>query len=266
MVLTPFSHLTAALQAAQAQECFHITLPADWLQGRTTYGGLSAALSLAAVQRSHADLPPLRSAQLTFVGPASGQLELAPSLLRRGKSTVLLACDMQGDSGLAVRSTFCFGTGRASAHDHPAPALPPLPGPEACPDYYAWPGLANFMHHFEGRLAGGARPGTPGAAPAMSVWLRHRDAGDESSLVRLLALADALPPAALVMSSGPTPISTMTWSIEMLEVRPFSSTGWWLVQAEAETSREGYSVQNTVIWSADGQPVLLARQCLTIFG
>jgi hypothetical protein len=61
-----------------------ITLPADWLQGRTAYGGLSAALCLQATVRSHADLPPLRSAQFCFIGPATGELDIAAAVLRQG--------------------------------------------------------------------------------------------------------------------------------------------------------------------------------------
>jgi len=264
MELTPFSHLTAAMQPDQDRHT--VTLPPDWLQGRTAYGGLSAAMCLEATQRIVLNLPPLRSAQFCFVGPANGLLTVKADVLRQGKSTVLVGADLTGEDGLAVRSTLCFGAGRTSAHRHQALPMPQVPPPEACPSYYDWPQKPNFMNHFVGRLAQGAMPRTPGAQPTMTVWLRHHDAGDETSLVRLLALADALPPAALVLSTEPMPISTMTWSVDMLDAQPFSSTGWWLVQAVADTSHEGYSAQSTVIWSPDGQPVLLARQNVAIFG
>jgi acyl-CoA thioesterase len=262
--MTPFSALTAAMQ--KDNESHSIILPADWLQGRTAYGGLSAALCLEATHRSVEDLPPLRSAQFCFVGPATGQLSISPEVLRKGKSTVMVGSDLKGASGLAVRSTFCFGAGRASAHDHQSLPMPKVPDPEQCPSFYVWPNKPNFTNHFEGRLALGARPRTPAAKPEMTVWLRHHDQGDESSLVRLLALADALPAAAMVMSTEPAMISTMTWSIEILDAEPFTETGWWLVQAIADTSREGYSAQSTLIWSPDGKPVLVARQNVAIFG
>src|SRR5262245_43266589 len=84
--LTSFSHIIAALQ--QRADHFTIALPSDWLQGRTAYGGLSAALCLEATLRRFPDLPPLRSAQFAFVGPATGALRIAVTMLRRGKSTV----------------------------------------------------------------------------------------------------------------------------------------------------------------------------------
>jgi hypothetical protein len=43
--------------------------PANWLQGRTIYGGLSVALALqAALRDGPTGLPPLKSAQIAFVG------------------------------------------------------------------------------------------------------------------------------------------------------------------------------------------------------
>jgi acyl-CoA thioesterase len=262
--MTPFSALIAGMQ--REVESHSITLPPDWLQGRTAYGGLSASICLEATQRSMENLPPLRSAQYCFVGPATGNLNISAQMLRKGKSTTLVGCDMVGDSGLAVRSTLCFGASRPSSHDDQSLVMPPVPGPDDCPNYFNWTASPSFARHFDGRLAAGAMPRTDGAKPAMAVWLRHRDEGDGTSMVRLLALADALPPAALVLAKEPIPISTLTWSIEVLDAYPFTSTGWWLAQATCNTSREGYSAQETIIWGPDGRPVLVARQNVAIFG
>jgi acyl-CoA thioesterase len=262
--LTPFSQLAAAMQAQGGD--YTISLPADWLQGRTAYGGLSASLCLEATFRHLPDLPPLRSAQICFVGPASGQLHISVNVLRRGKSTVVIGADLHGESGLAVRSTFCFGAARVSAQNYLSLPMPSVAAPAECPNYYVWPNRPNFMAHFDGRLAAGAVPLTPAAKPEMTVWLRHRDPGDDSSLVRLFALADALPPAALVLANERALVSTMTWSLDMLDIAPSSPTGWWLVQTAAESSCEGYSAQGTVIWNAEGQAVAVARQNATIFG
>lgn len=66
-----------------------VTVTEDWLQGRTIHGGLSAAFCLTSVGQQFGDLPPLRSAQFGFVGPAEGTVMIRPTVLRRGKSTVL---------------------------------------------------------------------------------------------------------------------------------------------------------------------------------
>jgi hypothetical protein len=70
----------------------------------------------------------------------------------------------------------------------------------------------------------------------------------------------------MVKSEVLHPISTMAWSLDMLEAQPSAGDGWWLVQAKADTSQEGYSAQSTVIWNSDGNPILVARQNVAIFG
>ncbi|GAA4415734.1 thioesterase family protein [Quisquiliibacterium transsilvanicum] len=262
--LTGFSLMMAGMQAVD--DGYSITLPDDWLQGRTAYGGLSAAVCLEATRRAIPDLPPLRSAQFAFIGPATGALRLTPRVLRQGKSAVFASADLEGDSGLAVRSTLCFGAERASNGAYEKYSMPATPPLADCPSFYTWPERPNFMDHFEGRLAGGGAPMSSHALPEMLVWLRHRDASASDDLVRLVALADALPPVAFASLGESAPISTMTWAIDMFEPAPRSETGWWLLQGIAETIQHGYSAQTTVIWSPDGQPVLSARQNVAIFG
>lgn len=261
---TPFSQLLAAMQW-QADVC-HTELPADWLQGRTAYGGLSAALCLHATLQQHSDLPPLRSAQFCFIGPATGRLQISPQILRRGKSTVVVNVDLHGEAGLAVRAILCFGASRSVSQHHAMPPVQSAAAPENTPPYFNFSPRPQFMTHFDGRLVSGERPGARGAEPHMTVWLRHKDPGQDHALVRLLALADALPPAALVMYDQFIPISTMTWSIDFLHPEPHTQDGWWLAQTVAETSEAGYSTQGTLISNRAGQPVLLARQNIAIFG
>jgi acyl-CoA thioesterase len=260
---TSFSDMLAALE--RQSDHFTIALPSDWLQGRTAYGGLSAALCLQATLQTFPDLPPLRSAQFSFVGPATGDLHVRAGMLRQGKSTAFANADLEGESGLAARATFCFGAERGLSFAYAGVPMPDAPSLDACPSFYTWPQRPNFMNHFDGRLAGGARPRTRDARPEMLVWLRHRDEQVEGGLVSLLALADALPPAATVLFREYAPISTMTWSIDIFDENPASATGWWLVQCAAETARLGYSAQNTLIWNSDGRPILAARQTIAIF-
>src|SRR6516225_10431901 len=91
---TNFSQMIAALE--RPADHFTIALPSDWLQGRTAYGGLSAALCLQATLRTFPDLPPLRSAQFSFIGPATGALRVTANMLRQGKSTAFTSADLEG--------------------------------------------------------------------------------------------------------------------------------------------------------------------------
>ncbi|MBO9557360.1 MAG: thioesterase family protein, partial [Caulobacter sp.] len=59
--MTAYTDLIAAMTATETGWTAHVT--DDWRQGRTTYGGLSAALCVETAQRTFPDAPPLRSAQ-----------------------------------------------------------------------------------------------------------------------------------------------------------------------------------------------------------
>lgn len=155
---------------------FVIDAPEQWAQGRTLYGGMTAALCYSSALRAHDDPGPLRSAQFTFVGPSAGRLRLRPALLRRGRSSVIVSVDCHSEDGLAARSIFAFGAARESlvAHDFtPALAAPP---PEACEPFHktAKP-LPGFLANYEYRLAAGARLFEPDKRPEFAIWTRFRD-------------------------------------------------------------------------------------------
>ena len=259
-----FASLLSSMEADAGT--FSTVLPDDWLQGRTAFGVLSAALCWEAAQRADDALPPLRSGQFAFVGPAGGRLRVQPTLLRRGKSAAFYSVDLHGDGALAVRGLLCFGASRPSLLDQIDLPAPTVPSWDDCPTYFETSDQRRFLQHFDSRFAAGARPFTAGAKPEMVVWLRHRDTATPSTMAALIALADALPPAAIVnFQPGGGPISTMTWSIDVLSDAPRSASGWWLVRSTAQTAVNGYSAQDMVVWDDQGAPVLAMRQTVAIF-
>jgi len=262
--MTPFHDLLSAIVAEG--DGFGVTLPDDWLQGRTAYGGLSAALCVETALRAVPDLPPLRSAQFTLIGPASGPLTATPSVLRRGKSSVFVGVDLTGEAGLAARAVLSFGVARPSAIAYQALPMPRVKSIAQSESFFPQGrSTITFQQHFESRMAGGTRPVTPGAAPEYLVWFRHRDERARAGLVPLIALADAPPPAIMAMFAAFAPISTMTWTLDMLTDAPATTDGWWLIQSLATTAHQGYSTQSMMLWNADGVPVIAASQNVAIF-
>lgn len=257
--MTAFSDLLSGMRDG-------FTLSQDWLQGRTAYGGLSAALCAEAACRAVPELPPLRSAQFAFIGPASGALSTKAEVLRRGKSAVFVGVDLIGDAGLATRALLSFGVARASQIAYDDLAMPGVTSAAGSEPFF--PGdrpSISFQQHFESRIAGGARPMSPGAAPEYLIWFRHRDERARSGIVPLIALADAPPPAAMVLFPAPAPISTMTWAMDVLSDAPATEDGWWLVRSRAEAAHQGYSAQTMTVWNTQGQAVIAARQNVAIF-
>lgn len=244
---------------------FAVSVTDDWRQGRTLYGGLSAALCVECAARSVAELAPLRSAQFSFIGPAVGELRIVPSVLRRGKTAVFIAVDVIGESGVAVRATLCFGASRVSALKYSKIPAPEVPPPEASvPSFADHSTPYAFTKHFDSRLAKGERPFSGSKVAEFTQWLRHKDMCAPDSAAALIALAD-VPPAAIALLSEQLPVSTMTWMADFLADFPVGDEGWRLVDSRADTVLAGYSSQLLNIWSQAGNPLLASRQYIAVF-
>lgn len=246
---------------------FIVEAPAEWSQGRTLYGGITAAFAYEAIRRAHDGLPPLRSAQLTFVGPASGRLRFTSELLRRGRSTALIAAECSSEEGVAARAVFAFGAARDSKVAHNFMPMPRVPAPEEVGSFRKEGGATRpgFWNNFETRLAAGGRLFDASAErPEFSTWTRFLDADGADPTTALLAIADCLPPAAMVLFPEPAPISTMTWTVDIAHV-PQSLDGWHLLWASSEHAGEGYSLQNMAMWSGGGELIATGRQMVAIF-
>lgn len=239
--------------------------PEDWAQGRTLYGGISAALLYTAVRGAHDDLGPLRSAQFAFVGPATGSLRFTSSVLRRGRSSAVVSAESVSEAGIASRALFVFGGARDSTVRHDHIVRMDVPPPDRCEPFHksAKP-LPGFLGRFEMRLGAGARLFEPEKQPEFAVWTRLRDGDGDDPVAALLAYGDALPCAAMANFAKPAPVSTMTWSIDF-HLPAADHAGWHLVYSSSESAEDGYSLQNMRVFSEAGEPLASARQVVAIF-
>ncbi len=259
--MLPLSALLNSMQPSG--DGYAIEAGAEWLQGRTLYGGLSAAFCLQAARRRFAALPVLRTAHFTFAGPASGRLVVTPVLLRQGRSVAVLGVDVTGDAGLAVRAVLTFGTARESALSYMALPMPDCPAPAACENLFDAGPRPAFLGNFDVLSAGPHKPLSGAAVPELLVWVRHREPGEVDPFVSLLALADAPPPAAFAMFPRPAPISTVTWAVNMLALP--GSGAWHLIGTRADSVLDGYSSQQMTVWGEDGRALVSAQQNVAVF-
>jgi hypothetical protein len=170
--------------------------------------------------------------------------------------------------GLATRATLSFGAPRASVLSYRAWPAPEVPRPEEGRPFFPNAERPAFTTHFETRRAGKYVRASGPAEPDLLLWIRHNDPGARHGLAGLIALADALPPAAITMFPAPAPISTITWSVDILEpdlVTAGSVEGWHLMRSRGDHVADGYTSQHMVLWNASGVPMLLARQTVAIF-
>ena len=236
-------------------------IPDSWLQGRTSYGGLSAALALHAAQQSDEDLPPLRSALVAFIGPLSGEIAIRASRLRRGRNAAFVQADVESEAGLGLRATFVFMGAVESRVDHRVGSAPDFPRPGPGDTTFKGNSAVSFARNFE---LLDRRDATVGPAEWLR-WARLNEREGVDPMVELIAVADCLPPAALKLVGGPAPCSSMTWQLNILDPQPRTTDGWWLLRTDSDYARAGSSSQQMMIWNADGAPVAEQMQSVAIF-
>lgn len=260
-----YSDLIAGLKPDQDGQGT-ITIPADWMQGRTTYGGLTAAISLRSARALVPDLP-IRSCQIAFVGPVGGEVETRAELLRRGKNSAFVSADVLQGGAVMARSIFAFGAARESQLEHSHMPPPTVASPEETESFFRGEGQGpHFTQNFEMKGVLGGTPVSGSKDSAIGLWLRHRDEGLSHDEVAILALADCPPPAALSMQTTFAPISSMTWMAEFLSEDVSSRDNWYLAVSDAQTAHDGYSSQAMRLWNRDGRPILVGRQTIAMFG
>jgi len=257
--MTGLPAIIAALEPIEGG--WRSAIPANWLQGRTAYGGLSAALALHAAQRSDTDLPPLRSAQVAFVGPLSGDVEIRASRLRRGRNAAWIQADIVGEAGLGLRATFVFMGAVASSVEYRSGSAPDYPVPDADTRTYKGHAAVSFTQNFE---FVDRRDASVGPAEWLR-WVRLNERDGLDPMVELIAIGDCLPPAALKLIGGPAPVSSMTWQLNVLGPHPATRDGWWLLRADTAYASAGSSSQPMAIWNADGVAIAEHIQSVAIF-
>lgn len=265
-MMTNFSQLMDRAVLSDSSLSLHI--PEDWLQGRTVYGGLQAALAVKAMRQLADPAAPLRSLQVTFVGPMlAGEVSATATLLRQGRSAGHVQVEISQAGSLCLFAIGIFASNRQSE----AFRDPAMPAAAKCVENVEEvPFLEGvtppFLQHFASRIAEGA-PLYSGAKDTRSkIYARHRN-DSACTDEHLTALADLAPPVAAMQLSQPAPGSSMNWQLDFVRTpRQLAETAWFRVDAEAVASDHGYSWQNSTIWTDKGELAMLSRQCMAIFG
>jgi acyl-CoA thioesterase len=269
---TGFSQVLASIEPCVGHG-FSVIVPPDWLQGRTVFGGMQMALggrAMRAVLPLQAAAMPLRSAQMTFVGPLLGgaPIRMKAETLRTGKSTVHARCDLMHDDGkLACTVVGIFGGPRESRFVREMPCPQPGVSAEDAGRSGAEPAMSPaFLQHFEVRVARGASPYSGYTEPKSLIYarLRDRECGSEDAL---LALADVIPTPVLSMLTEPAPASSVNWMIEVLRDPAYLDLhDWVLIDTEVRAGTAGYLSQTSVLYGADAHAYSVSHQTVAVFG
>ena len=253
---------------SRTENGFSTEISDHWRQGRTTYGGITAGLALAAAHKSIADLPPLRSMLVNFTGPVVANPTFTPACLRQGKSVTTVQVTVRSDDDVAAQIILSFGGNRDSRLSVPGVAKPlehpPLEYEPFTPKEFE-SFVPQFVTNFDTRLVSGHRSVAGAEEGYVHAVSRHIDPNSRIGTESLVTLADVLPPAALCMAKTMAPVSSVTWMMNMLTDNPETEAGWWQVAARLTAADNGYSNQQMSIWALDGTPIAEGMQCVAQF-
>lgn len=242
-------------------------LTGDWAQGRTTFGGLLAAMAGRAAVEVAGPERPLRTLDIAFVAPLPpGPVTVDVEVLGAGRAVTQLVVSLRQGDVLGTRVHVVAGASRESRI-----VVPGEPGPDADPEAQGEeapyvPGvMPAFMQHLAMRWTVASLPYS-GAGPEGALitgWCRHRTPA--TGLPALLALVDAWPPSVLSMATGPTPASTVRWAVHLLEpVAPDDDPGWLHYDVRTEHSAQGYATSHARV-HRDGRLVAWSEQLVAVF-
>lgn len=228
-----------------------------WTQGRTAFGGCSAALALQGAKRIAGPLPPLRSAQISFVGPIVGDVRVEGAVLRRGKHSAWVdARLMDADGNVGTAGLFLFMDERTHALDYSALPFPAEDfSDEPLPDHPQQPAfIGNFERYRHGSIADGFR-----------TRARLRAAPDDAE-VGLMAMADLLPIAAVrLLQERVTAASSATWQVNVVGDVACVRDGFYIAENRTLHAAHGGVSMTHTLWATDGTPICTGTQSAVLF-
>lgn len=264
--MTPFSQLLASAQR-DADE-LTLSVPGDWMQGRSVFGGLQAAFALRAMRMLVPDAP-LRTVQTTFIAPVAASMRVRARILRQGKNATHVEARIGDAAATQAVLIGVFGTARSSTVARTV-ARPELEVDEsrviALPFGAHSAGAPHFSAHFDVRWLRGQPPftGDTSVRQVLEIGL-----DDEALLseAHVLAIADFIAPIALSHLKSFAPGSSLSWMLEMLvdHIEPLPLRGF-RVDGELIAARDGYTNQTVTIFAPSGVALALSHQTMLVFG
>jgi acyl-CoA thioesterase len=268
-------HIDEIFQSLNDSKNQTITIADNWAQGRTVYGGLTAALVYQRMQQMvTADTPnearPIRYFNLSFIGPLMVKevMSIEVELLRAGRSASQLIARVKQNGKTCVLAQACFGVDRQSKINISGPAQTAMEKPEKANFIPQIPKVVpRFLRHFEINLQAGRLPFMGGKKDHLHGWMRFKKPPTQINDAHLIALIDAWPCTVLQQLRLPAPASTMNWNLEFPQTATAIHPKHWLAyQAVTEHASDGYVFCDAKVWNEAGELMALSRQTVGIFG
>ena len=248
----------------QEGERWFSTLPEGWSQGRSVYGGITAAMSVALGHR-YAQGRSLRSVSMHLMRPSlPGEVEGKVALIRSGRNVSFVEVTLLQSAKEVSRATLVFVVDNPAAlrvgAKSPSPKLPvdalqTMPRP---------PGrIPEFVQHVEMRWITGDYPFMGSSESDLTGYCRFLvPAGGPEGLIALL---DVWPAPPLAMLKAPAPASTVSWNAHLVKV-PETLNDWCYYRYETVIGHGGYHTCAGHLYDSEGALLAYSEQLVALYG
>lgn len=207
------------------------------------------------------DLPPLRSCQIAFTGPLSGELTAKTDMLRRGRNTAFVQADLFGEKGLGLHCNFIFAASRETsitAFEMEKPEFPPIPNDA---DLHSGP-----PQFFTSKMEFvGKRIDTSIKTHRLTRWMRLKNREGLDPVAEILCMGDSLPPSIMGMLDKNAMVSSMNWQVNIVADKIITENGWWLIDSRTHHADHGASSQYMSIWNSERKLIATGMQSVAYY-
>lgn len=246
-----------------------LSVPDSWSQGRTVFGGLTAAILNRAMTSELSPDKRMRVQTTQFIGPllVDAPFSVQVEHLRDGKNVTQLQANIVQDGDIVAQGLAAFGGDRESKVRVQAEARTDLSVPKKPNWIPQIPKVTpKFFRHIEIHIEQGGMPFTGKKTSHYRGAMRFKSAPEVLDDAHLLALIDAWPPAVLQLLRWPAPASTLSWNVEYLHPHPtLKGTDWLYYDCTTRQAADGYAHTEATVQAPDGTLLALARQTITVF-
>ncbi len=263
---------TSSFETATAIDCaspgrYECFIQKGWAQGRSVFGGISAAVLTRALTAEAGDpARPLRSVTIHFCGPLQSGPAHVEARLESESSRVSHASArlVQGDRVMAIGAAM-FGADRppdVDFHEGVMPDAIPIERAVSVPHTHQRP---EFTQRLDILWCGGEIPMSGAERASLRFWTRLRGV-ETLDAAALVALTDASPPAFFTRLTAARPVATVTFTAHLLVARPMNPPGGAFVMSTRDSchTSDGYSTEALSLWSADGKRLVQATQVVAL--
>ena len=242
----------------------------EWEQGRSIFGGLTAALVLVHLESNNSLIDfDLRTVNIHFCGPTVADVPCTfrHKVLSRGRSVVQMEGQLVQNGEVKTQIIACFTVQRTSNINFRVPAKKFLSNPdEATTISYDKTNLPAFVQYFDLRYSHNNPPFSGSKDSLIAGWMRLSELKESLSDAAILCLIDVWPPAILPMLKQPAPTSTVTWNVEFMRPRvkvPISDLLYY--ECSAIEAGQGYAHTEGKIYHSNGELLALNRQMVALY-